>query len=688
MLAAAAPQITVQLRSVDADVAFSLVQVPPHLHHLLSLYDDDKALSAPADLMMEMLPQLEVRVAPDCRESYAKVSLDVFADGDGVSLGLFGAADTTERLEIGPSGTAATITYPFFSSNDARTQLRGRVQHSNDRLKPECAEQEPLAVSVTATVAYQFERMALAAWVPARSVSCTHTFTTNMLDANSEYALEISAPSALGASVSVSISVAGQSGSTPLATVTRTEDVIMQVLDSPGADLPSFAVSPIYMVPLSEDRGRSTNLASPLGGTLVGVQAAFAEVLATPSALIVELMDLTNGTQTVTPVDGAFSFGPMPPGMYQLRVLPGPSLPGDIRIVESVRSALNDDSAIELSVVFVHKNSEASQLVLVPNGALSAAVSLQIAFASSDADGSVLACHVFEGRKQCGDASWEGAGSSGQVVTLPASVPSSTRFNVYVSADRQLCSGFGRASSSTLPGGNDAGVDCVGDCSTGRSYCYAANGNLCGSCVLWEPVGDEVLCYDYGTPQGGPLPNTSTWDDTCGSMNATTAAATAYDFSCSCQVLVAPALSVLLVPPQLGLGDSNQNAKVLSWPVPALRTTFTSTLNELATNQITGGMETIYAKLMSLDFLIDESATALLAREAFVQLLPSNFSSDVAATMSGTSLQTDLVRDSCKRDGTDSSIHFSSRPLTIPILDAAGVATAAELAGASVGLRE
>ena len=96
----------------------------------------------------------------------------------------------------------------------------------------------------------------------------------------------------------------------------------------------------------------------------------------------------------------------------------------------------------------------------------------------------------------------------------------SSKFDVFVAADRQLCSGYGRASSSLLPGGRDEGVDCVGSCSTGRSYCYAANAGLCASCVLWDPVGDEVLCYSFGTPQGGPLPGTSEWGDDCAATSS------------------------------------------------------------------------------------------------------------------------------------------------------------------------
>ena len=43
-------------------------------------------------------------------------------------------------------------------------------------------------------------------------------------------------------------------------------------------------------------------------------------------------------------------------------------------------------------------------------------------------------------------------------------------------------------------------VDCLGDCATGRGYCYAHPAGLCGSCVLWAPdaAAGEVSCYEYG----------------------------------------------------------------------------------------------------------------------------------------------------------------------------------------------
>ena len=73
-----------------------------------------------------------------------------------------------------------------------------------------------------------------------------------------------------------------------------------------------------------------------------------------------------------------------------------------------------------------------------------------------------------------------------------------------------LCRGYGRPSSPSVAGGGNT-VDCVGDCTTGRGYCYARSyqgERICANCVLWDPVGSEVLC-DF--PQGGPIPGTPEW---------------------------------------------------------------------------------------------------------------------------------------------------------------------------------
>ena len=93
---------------------------------------------------------------------------------------------------------------------------------------------------------------------------------------------------------------------------------------------------------------------------------------------------------------------------------------------------------------------------------------------------------------------------------------------------RTLCSGYGLPSSVALPGGGEL-VNCIGNCTTGRGYCYA-DGELCANCVLWEPdaAKGEVPCYEgagaTSDTQGGKLPGTAEWlaDPSCAakSVNA------------------------------------------------------------------------------------------------------------------------------------------------------------------------
>ena len=92
-------------------------------------------------------------------------------------------------------------------------------------------------------------------------------------------------------------------------------------------------------------------------------------------------------------------------------------------------------------------------------------------------------------------------------------------------ADRR-CHGYRLKSDPELNGGEEF-VDCIGDCSDGTGYCYAteaADGELlCAPCLLWKSFPSEqegeVSCFDFGTPQGGPLPGTKDWADE-GSCNA------------------------------------------------------------------------------------------------------------------------------------------------------------------------
>ena len=501
-----------------------------------------------------------VLVAVDCPDAYARLSLDVSSDNPASISSLSVVGDHRyERLPISEFLGFIRIPFSFFVANPVRVVLRGRVSHVDDRLQPECAIEREMSINVNAMLTYRVTKPALAAWSQARSVVCSPSFMTNVLNENSEFEVEVSAPKEIGAIFSVNMTYSGTSDASPLLTVRKAIEVIVDKPRSyPGGQAPVFSVEPVEMLPAVSSR-RRLDATTSLGGTLVSVQAKNQNLTANPSVLIIEITSSTYVTQFATPTtEGTFSFGAVEKGVYQLRVLPGPGLL-TLRVVESVRVRF-DESDLVISVAFVERDSRTTQMVLMPHGALNTAINLHLAFGSSfgATNGTDTACHVFEGRKTCGGATWDGSSSGGQQVALPESLPVSSKFDVFVAADRQLCSGYGRASSSLLPGGRDEGVDCVGSCSTGRSYCYAANAGLCASCVLWDPVGDEVLCYSFGTPQGGPLPGTSEWGDDCAATSSADAeeanalSTNLTSFSCACPVFVAPALSLMLLPPQLG----------------------------------------------------------------------------------------------------------------------------------------
>ena len=117
------------------------------------------------------------------------------------------------------------------------------------------------------------------------------------------------------------------------------------------------------------------------------------------------------------------------------------------------------------------------------------------------------------GVSACGGATLHAAPQQNgyQLLELAGWAPAAS--HLFVSAPLSLCRGFGLPSSSSLPGGADRGVDCAGDCRSGRGYCYSTPAGLCARCVLWDPDAalGETSCYAHGRPQGGPLPSTREW---------------------------------------------------------------------------------------------------------------------------------------------------------------------------------
>jgi len=88
-------------------------------------------------------------------------------------------------------------------------------------------------------------------------------------------------------------------------------------------------------------------------------------------------------------------------------------------------------------------------------------------------------------------------------------------YTAFAHTQQNLCHGFGLKTDA--PG---VTVNCQGDCTSGRGYCYATASGACAACVLWDPdaAKGEVLCsVPERAPQGGVLPYTSAWenDATC-----------------------------------------------------------------------------------------------------------------------------------------------------------------------------
>lgn len=146
-------------------------------------------------------------------------------------------------------------------------------------------------------------------------------------------------------------------------------------------------------------------------------------------------------------------------------------------------------------------------------------IGLKLAFDLGTEGGS---CQVAQSVPTCGDAKWiKGGGSSESIVVKRFGGGSNYAF--FAQFGQRMCKSYGAPSTSAIAGGKDGFIDCVGDCSTGRGYCYATNdGKYCGSCVLWSPDPDkgEVLCSEYGMPQGqGPIPGTKRFKDNANGCN-------------------------------------------------------------------------------------------------------------------------------------------------------------------------
>jgi hypothetical protein len=207
--------------------------------------------------------------------------------------------------------------------------------------------------------------------------------------------------------------------------------------------------------------------------------------------------------------------------MYTLRVAPT-KLIAAVRFAFDAYTVLWNDQNMQLTLLVVEASGEStvgydSHALLTWDINTRAALWLMVAF-GSPVNSPPNLCEVYNGRRECGDASWADGlpGAFGrpgsQVATLHKWQPD-TIYAMYVDMAERRCDGYGLHSSFTLPGGRDDVIDCVGNCSTGEGYCYSSSdGSLCANCRLFPTGdGDDVLCYQYGRPQGGPVRGSELW---------------------------------------------------------------------------------------------------------------------------------------------------------------------------------
>jgi len=122
-------------------------------------------------------------------------------------------------------------------------------------------------------------------------------------------------------------------------------------------------------------------------------------------------------------------------------------------------------------------------------------------------------CDVWPGLPSCGRSKYIRGGRSSNAIEV-AGWASGQSYSYFATYSQRSCNGFGLPSISGIPGGDDAGVNCNGDCVTGDGYCYSTNdGQYCANCKLWDadPAKGEVLCTEVGRPQSGVLPGTQSW---------------------------------------------------------------------------------------------------------------------------------------------------------------------------------
>jgi len=268
----------------------------------------------------------------------------------------------------------------------------------------------------------------------------------------------------------------------------------------------------------------------PIGGRILSALPERQIDVEWPGAAIITVhrgMDSTSDElayeegQVITSESGYFSFSQaLPPGMYTLRVRPHRR--EGAQIVESRFNVLWNEEFARLHVLALDEATVArgdTHAVLTWDATANVNVGLQLNFdfpATERTEESTQGCHVWSGRRTCGGASWARSPFAGSEVLTISNWIAETKYSLSAVFGSRRCQGYQVESSAALPGGIDGFIDCIGDCQTGRNYCYASSdGLMCANCVLWNPRAElnEVSCMERGgSPQGGFLPDTDIWE--------------------------------------------------------------------------------------------------------------------------------------------------------------------------------
>lgn len=268
-----------------------------------------------------------------------------------------------------------------------------------------------------------------------------------------------------------------------------------------------------------------------LSGVVYSVlQSRHADVAAAGAMSVKLTAGLGEGERVVATVEtgegGSFQvWVALPPGMYTVVV--ESALPWlrvarhsfhvmyndrDLRLGVLPLPTVDEDAYVGLTETV--ERDETSYMLLRWNGT-TGLERLELLLGFGAMGGGGARCQVGRhGATACGGARWEAAAAQNGTQLIAISKWQPSAYELFVSAPLPYCRGMRLRSSPHLPGGAGE-VDCVGDCTTGRGYCYATPGGLCANCVLWDPDEEagEVSCYAHGRPQGGPVPGTAEWDN-------------------------------------------------------------------------------------------------------------------------------------------------------------------------------